>query len=950
MSKIVTMVTSYFGYLKIPLGYNCVSVYCFFSGSVKMLRLDYVAFGLLVLLFAEVAMARQPVLMRAPAGDKYVELDPQGRTVLPNGRFITPQGRMIRVLPHPFGLTMSSDGKWVVTACSQGPMLSFLDVSNPDQPVEYRVPENAQEGKGVLDACFMGLAVDPTNSVVYVAGGSDYSIMAFDLRTRARIFRIDCAHETGGLTFPHGYVGDMRLSQDGRILYAVDQSNFRLLVVSVGDQKVLRSIPVGRYPFGITLSPDGKRAYVANVGIYEYAYFRDSQGNVAKLPFPPFGVPSQEAEQGFVMDGIKIPGLGDPNDIRGMSVWTVDISEVGAEKVIAKTKTGHLVGEKLEDFPAVGGSSPNSLVATERYVYVSNGSNDSISIIEAKSGKRWKDIDLKLHPKVDHLRGMIPFGLALSPDSEFLYVAEAGINAVGVIRLRDHKVMGHIPVAWFPSKLAVSPDGTKLYVANAKGIGSGPNAGPGHHPGDPTSIGALMRGYVLLVDLQDAHKHLKELTQRVIENNVVLYALKDDPRSEDNPIPPAPGIRRSPIKHIIYVTKENRTYDEVFGALPGGRGDAELCRLGRPIDVSNQENSRTVKDVVLMPNHIALAKRFAISDNFYCDSDHSVDGHRWLVGTYPNEFMEARIGESAKGEGPGNFSFIGSSGAIYPEDYNEAGSIWEHFERNKIRFFNFGLGFEFKPQDEEKEYSDTGIRLTINYPMPKPLFENTSRRYATYNTQIPDQFRMDMFEQEFRERWLSGAEPFPDVITIMLPNDHGARERPADGYPFWGSYMSDNDLALGRLVELISHSPYWKDTVMFVTEDDAQGYRDTVDAHRSVCMVISPYAKRGYISHIHSSIASILKTMFLILGIPSLNQYDGFATDLWDMFEGTPENIEPYTALPVNSEVFDPEKALDPFDKDFNWSALYDFVPLDDQAYLDTDIYGHSGAPGHGAR
>ncbi len=901
----------------------------------------------LCLLAAFAAEARQPWVMKAPAGDRYVELNPEGQTILPNGRFITPFGKMIRVLPHPYGLTVSPNGKWVITACSQGPMLSLLDVSNPHEPREFRIPENAQEGKSVLDACFMGLAVNPENQVLYVAGGGDYSVMAFDIATRKRLFRIDCAHETAGLTFPYGYIGDLRLTADGQTIYAVDQSNFRLVVIDVPAQKVLRSIPVGRYPFGITLSPDGTKAYIANVGIYEYAYFRDEKGEIAKLPFPPFGVPSPEAESGLVMDGIRIPGLGDPNDIRGMSVWTVDISEKGKEKVIAKTKTGHLVGEQLEDFPAVGGSSPNSIAATEKFVYVSNGSNDSISIIDARNGKRLKDIDLTLHPRVARWRGMIPFGVALSPNKSFLYVAEAGINAVAVIRLRDHKVLGHIPVAWFPSKLAVSPDGKYLYVANAKGIGSGPNAGPNHQPGDPTGIGALMRGYVLIVNLEDAHARLKDLTHQVIENNVVFSTVKEDNRSPNHPIPPAPKVRKSPIKHIIYVTKENRTYDEVFGALPGGRGDAELCRLGRPIDVSNQDNSKTVKNVVLMPNHIALAKRFAICDNFYCDSDHSVDGHRWLVGTYPNEFMEARIGESAKGDGPGNFSFIGSSGAIYPEDYNEAGSIWEHFERNGVTFFNYGLGFEFKPQDQEQEYMDTGIRLTINYPMPRPLFERTSRNYATYNTDIPDQFRMDMFEREFRDRWLSGNEPFPQVITMMLPNDHGARERADAGYPFWGSYMSDNDLALGRLVELISNSPFWKNTVIFVTEDDAQGYRDTVDAHRSVCMVISPYAKPGYISHAHTSIASILKTMFLILEMPYLNQYDAFAADLADMFQEKPENTEPYKALPVNAEIFDPEKALTPFDKGFKWSSAEDYIPLDDQAYLDTDSYGHSGPAGH---
>ncbi|MCA9231312.1 MAG: hypothetical protein KDA57_11710, partial [Planctomycetales bacterium] len=666
--------------------------------------------------------------------------------------------------------------------------------------------------------------------------------------------------------------------------------------------------------------------------------------------FPAFGVPSREAREGVEVDGIVAPGLGDPNDLHGMSVWTVDISQRGAERVVAREKTGHLVGEQLEEFPAVGGSSPNSVVATKHHVFVSNGSNDSITVFETATGKRLPDIDLKVDPRLDHLRGMIPFGLALSPKNDLLYVAEAGINAVGVIRLSDFEVLGHIPTAWFPSKLAVSKDGKQLFVACAKGIGSGPNAGPQHQPGDTTSIGGLMRGYVNIIPLPKEVGQLKRLSQQVVANNARFVDAKQDTRQPGFPVPPYPGAWPSPIKHVIYVTKENRTYDEVFGALPGGRGDAELCRLGRPIEVSNKEGTSTVKDVVLMPNHVALAKRFSINDNFYCDSDHSVDGHRWLVGTYPNEFMEARIGESADGDGPGNHSFIGSSGAIYPEDYNEAGSIWEHFERQRVSFWNYGLGFEFKPQDEEREYKYTGIRLPINYPMPQVLFENTSREFATYNTNIPDQFRMDMFEKEFNEKWVSGKEKFPRVITMMLPNDHGAGERPDEGYPYWGSYMSDNDLALGRLVELISHSRFWHETVILVTEDDAQGYRDTVDAHRSICMVISPYARRNHISHTHSSTASMLKTLFLIQGMPALNQYDGCASDLSDMFTHEAKNAMPYDALPVNQEIFDRFKAVDPTDPNFDWNAAADYVPMDDQHFLDTDRYGHSGKQGHGAR
>ncbi len=904
----------------------------------------------LTLVAAAAAAAASDMVMWAPARDQYCTQNPDGTSILPNGRTITPDGAMFRVRPHPYGLTMSKDGRWVVAVSSDGPQLSILDMKDPGAPEIFFIPDDQDAGEGVLDAAFMGLAIAPDNRTLYVAGGKDWSVTALDLETREHLFRIDCAHDADGENFRHGYAGDLRLSHDGKTLYVCDQSNFRMLIVDTAERAVLRSIPVGRYPFGIALSPKGDYAYVANVGMYEYNYFRTEDGEYAKLPFPPFGVPSKEAEEGLTIDGVVVPGLGDPNDIAGMSVWKVRISRSGKEKVVKKTKTGHLVGELLEDFPAVGGSSPNSIAVTQSHAYVSNGSNDSISVIHARTGKREKDINLILHPLAAKLRGMIPFGVALSPDHSTLYVAEAGINAIGVIRLSDHKVLGHIPSAWFPSKLAASPDGKRLYVACAKGIGSGPNAGPNHKEGDPTGIGALMRGYVHIIDLPQSQGELDALTQRVIENNVVIQPVDALARPENHPVPPVPGAWQSPIKHVIYVTKENRTYDEIFGAFPGGKGDAELCRLGRPIDVTNKDGTRTVKDVVLMPNHIALAKRFAINDNFYCDSDHSVDGHRWLVGTYPNEFMEARIGESARGDGPGNFLFIGSSGAIYPEDYNEAGSIWEHFERNDVRFFNFGLGFEFKPQEQKQEYWYTGIRLNTNYPMPQPLFENTSRIYATYNTNIPDQFRMDMFEKEYREKWVSGKEPFPDVITIMLPNDHGAGERPDDGYPFWGSYMSDNDLALGRLVELISHSPWWKETLIFVTEDDAQGYRDTVDAHRSICMVISPYAKQGHVSHIHSSFGSMLKTMFLIHGMPPLNQYDAFSCDLADMFETEPVNAAPYKALPVNPEIFDPQKAFDPFDREFNWQALNDFVPMDHQEFLDSDDYGHSGDAGHGPR
>jgi hypothetical protein len=345
-----------------------------------------------------------------------------------------------------------------------------------------------------------------------------------------------------------------------------------------------------------------------------------------------------------------------------------------------------------------------------------------------------------------------------------------------------------------------------------------------------------------------------------------------------------------------------------------------------------------VEKATVMPNHLALARRYAISDNFYCDSDVSADGHRWLVGVYPNEWVEVNVAESYGGgrdmkfgsSAPGVLAFVGASAAIYPEDYNEAGSIWDHFARHKVDYFNFGLSVQFAtPVEDDKRFKHTGTTHVINYPAPAELIEHTSRLFATYNTSIPDQFRADMFIKEYTERWAGEGKDFPSFVTVYLPNDHGAWERPEDGYPFRESYMADNDLALGRLVEFLSRTPFWPKMAIFVTEDDPQNGVDHVDAHRSILMVISPWAKKGWVSHVHSSFGSIIKTAWNILGLPCLNQYDGGASDLADMFAAAPDS-SPYSALPPDPRIFDPQKALDPLDEKFNWKALLDSPLLDD--------------------
>ena len=862
--------------------------------------------------------------------------------MLPNGRLLTPRGKTLRVAPHPYGLTLSADGQTAISANSgTGPFsISIIDNVLGDNPSVRQIPEAAETDDDLLGAVFMGVAISPDNQTVYVSGGQENKIYIFDIASGQPLGEINTAVVgSDGTDYTHGYLGDMKLSQDGTTLYAVDQIGFRLVVINVPSRTVVRNVPVGRYPFGVALSPDEQRIYVANVGVFAYQPIGGITEENAKrqaLRFPAFAYGSEEMQEGIENDTVSIPGLGDPNAPESFSVWTIDVAQDYA--VTARTKTGILVGEMIEDFPAVGGASPNSLVATDEYVFVSNGNNDCISVISTEQDTVVRNVYLQPDERLGYLRGIIPFGLALSPDQKRLYVAESGINAVGVVDLDSMKTIGHLPVGWFPSKLAVSPEGTQLVVANAKGYGSGPNGGPNFELGpEGSNIGRLMKGSITVMDVP-TDEELVALTQQVVQNNFDLVAIDEEMRGKrkENPIPLYPGERPSPIKHIVFVSKENRTYDEVFGQLAEGRGEPSLARYGYGATFTNKAGDQTVDTATVMLNHLMLAQRFATADNFYVDADHSADGHRWLVNTYPNEWVETSVAAAYGGKrrsvsgskAPGNYGIVGSSGAIYPEDYNEAGSIWDHMERHNISFFNFGFGVELADSYADSTLKHFGVRPLINYPVPGSLYDRTSKQYATYNMAIPDQFRVETFIQEFEDKWGDGKDPLPQVLTIILPNDHGASDRPEAGYPFRESYMADNDLALGRLVEFLSHTPYWKNMAIVVTEDDSQDGVDHVDAHRSLLMVYSPYAKRNYVGHQHYSFGSIFKTFWNILGTPYLNQYDAGATDLSDLFVFAP-NYNEYDAYAVDPRVFDPQKALDPFDENFDWRAVVESPKLD---------------------
>ena len=769
-------------------------------------------------------------------------------------------------------------------------------------PTVRQMPEGAKNDEGVLKAVFMGLAITADNRTLYAAGGNEGNILIFDLPTMTRIAIINLNVAVGGRTWKDSYIGDLKLAPDGKMLWAVDQANFRLVGVDLVTKRVAKVAPTGRYPFGVALMPDGKTAYVANVGMYQYAFVEGYDYTKAKeteLAFPPFAQGSQEAIEGTTIDGKRVPGLGDANAPESFSVWAIDLASA---QPLAKLKTGPLVGEIVEAIPAVGGSSPNSVVTDGKRVYVANNHSDTIAVIDVATNRLLGQIPLRIpDARLSKLRGIMPFGVALSPNNAYLFVAESGINAVAVIDTRRQIVLGHLPVGWFPAKVAVAPDGKHLYVANAKGYGAGPNGGPQFVAGpEGTYVGSIQKGTVSIIDLPDftteaGQRQLQAWSRQVLENNGFIA------RPTPAPLP----VCNAQIKHVIFITKENRTYDEVFGDL--GKmsnrtvnGIAAMARFGKKIT----------------PNQHALARRFAHSDNFYVDSDVSADGHRWLVGVAPDEFVETSWAASYGGQrnfryntdtAPGRLGFTESNFALAPEDYPEAGSIWEHFYRNKIEFYNYGEGFSFAGISQEANMEPTGARLPVNVPMPGPLFERTHPGFPTFNTNISDQYRLDIFTQDFTKRYIDGKEALPPFVNLYLPNDHTDGPKPERGFPTAESFVADNDLAVGRAIELISHSKYWASTAIFVTEDDAQGGVDHVDAHRSFVLVISPWAKSGYVSGRHTSLMSIIKTINLLIGAPALNLYDAASTDLLDMFTTTPD-MTPYTVQAIDPTIFDPAK------------------------------------------
>ncbi|HXY69143.1 MAG TPA: beta-propeller fold lactonase family protein [Gemmatimonadales bacterium] len=500
--------------------------------------------------------------------------------------------------------------------------------------------------------------------------------------------------------------------------------------------------------------------------------------------------------------------------------------------------------------PIVVPPRPSALAISRdgRTLYVAHAGADEVSVVDLDEGRVASTIALGLTARAPHGSG--PNALALSPDGRRLFVANGDNNAVAVVDLAGEdgaRVVGLIPTAWYPTAVAVSSDGRTLYVANGKGTGAGPNpqgpTAPGSRPGQ--YIAALLVGSVSRIPVPDAAT-LRRWTRQVLANSPYRdELLARVPWPAASPVPRAAGDS-TPIRHVLYVIRENRTYDQVLGDDPRGAGDAALAIFGDSVT----------------PNAHALADGFVLFDNFYVNGDVSADGHMWSDAAWAGDYVEKTW--PANYSGRREWDFLAGLPALDPL----AGYLWDAGRRAGVTVRNYG---------EMTQWDSAAGRARAD---DKGLERMTDTLFVGWDLAVRDSVRVDEFLRELRQAEATGS--LPQLMILDLPNDHTYGRQP--GRPTPRAMVAENDRALGRMIEALSRSRFWGSTAVFVLEDDAQNGPDHVDAHRSPLLVASPWVRRGMVDSTFYTTASVLRTIELILGIGPMSQYDAAATPLFPAF------------------------------------------------------------------
>lgn len=704
------------------------------------------------------------------------------------------------------------------------------------------------------------------------------------------------------LTLPNGWslsplgrslpLGDlplnMAVSPNGRRLAVTNngQSKQTIQLIDPQNEKVLSEVTIRKSWVGLKFSPDGKTLLASGGNdnrILIYATEGDqlvkTDSVVLGKPWPKkisvAGIETDKSGQTlyavtkddsslYVCDlttkqikhQIKLPAepytcLRSPiSDELYITIW-------GGEKVVIYDPKQEKVTGEINT-----GSHPNDLIFSPngRYLYVACANDNAVSVIDVKARKVLETILTTLYPNAP--AGSTPNGLALLKNQ--LLVANADNNCLAVFDVAQpgkSRSLGFIPTGWYPTSVKVI--GKTVFVANGKGFTSKANP-KGPNPTRRTTpetqyIGGLFTGTLSMFQMPTAPE-LTALSKQVYQNTPYKKEQETMAVGEaNNPIPMRVGQQSAQIKHVFYIIKENRTYDQIFGDLPGGNGDSTLCIFPERIT----------------PNHHALAKEFVLLDNFYVDAEVSADGHNWSTAAYATDFTEKTWPTSYGGRG-GTYDYEGSRPVAYPKK----GFIWDYCQRAGLRYRSYG---EFEAYSNKKGSALAG-HFVANYP--------------DFDMSIKDIRRVEIWKKDLDA--LIAANAVPHFSTVRLGNDHTSGARV--GAPTPAAHVADNDQALGQFVDYLSHSPIWNESAIFVLEDDAQNGSDHVDAHRSPALVISPYTRRNHVDHTMYSTSGMLRTIELILGLPPMSQYDAAARPMFACFTNT-ATLTPYTHIPANIDL-----------------------------------------------
>jgi YVTN family beta-propeller protein len=763
--------------------------------------------------------------------------------VTPAGWAVRPAGAEISVarttqgFQGPLGSALSPSGQKLLSVSSAATRINSADLF--DLRRRRRTGTVAYDSRrGMGEAVFYGVTFSPGGKRAWASGGGQNVVHAYAVGKGLReIGQIPVPFFPAGMAYgktPRGhriYVANNL----GGVAGATNPPGRTVTVIDPNTNRVTGTIDLGLalQPYGVAFGRSGRRAYVTNW--------------------------------------------------MGRSVSVIDTR---TERVRRRIVLSLATNPQLADHP-------NAIVANPRRneVYTANGNSDTVSVIDTRRERVIRTMAVGLARGAR--TGAMPNGLAVSPDGKRLYVALGGENAIAVLDLVHRKRIGFIPTAWNPTDVDITRDGSKLAITTANAAGRRPRRCAGPYAVGDCSTGDLAyssaagrpstKGGISVVRTPRKMKRLRKLTRAVLRNNRVHARLAAKP--------PYLGA----IRHVIYVVKENRTYDQVLGNLGKGDGDPNLTLF-------NDDSA---------PNHRELARRFTLFDNFFADADVSADGLSWAFGAGVSDYIDktwpityspgARRRHRARDFEHASFAeqFFTEPLAFDRTIFRGAsaltrGYIWDNAFRQGVSFRDYGM-YTRIPGD----CKGSGNTSDVTHLDDRRFGDHVDERYPGFNLECSDHAdREPEWEREFSAseaqfRADPSKDPLPALTLLRLPNDHTWGTTPKRAIP--ESYFADNDLALGRLVEKVSKSPFWPNTAILVTEDDAQNGPDHVDAHRTLAYVISPYTQTGRVDHTHYDTAGMVATVENLLSMPPMTIVDQRATRMWKGFSRKP-NFRPYDA------------------------------------------------------